>query len=220
MYWVEDIRAVFLEGPHNVPSADPTHLFDEDILSVSHREHLSHEEQGSLILVEFRPLIGVGNVFEAQGMEREPLPERFQTFHLVDAPDSYPGDGLIGRGRKYLEQRVLAFVAVSSGGVEGRDHDLVRSVLADRDKGAGGSHVFLDRFWASFIGSDLQAPCLYAGSPRGSRGPSRWSTTAVFPLCQSSKTCYSSSSTLRGRRHGTRNGHVGRSGQERRREGA
>ncbi len=89
-YWVEDIRAVFLEGPHNVPSADPTHLFDEDILSVSHREHLSHEEQGSLILVEFRPLIGVGNVFEAQGMEREPLPEGFQTFHLVDAPRQLP----------------------------------------------------------------------------------------------------------------------------------
>ena len=33
-------------------------------------------------IVEFRPLIGVGNVFEEQGMELELLPERFQDFHL------------------------------------------------------------------------------------------------------------------------------------------
>ena len=82
-------------------------------------------------------------------MELELLPERFQNFYLMDAPDIHPGDGLIGRWRKHIERRVLAFVAAGAGVVESRDHDLVRFFLADMDKGARGeprlSGSFLDQ---------------------------------------------------------------------------
>ena len=61
-------------------------------------------------VVEFRPLIGVGNVFDEQGMELDLLPERFQDFHFVDARDIHPGVGPIGRWRKLIDRQVLAFV--------------------------------------------------------------------------------------------------------------
>ena len=68
-------------------------------------------------------------------MELKLLPERLQDFHLVDAPDIHPGDGLIGRWRKLIERQVLAFVAAGAGVVESRDRNLVRFFLADMDKG-------------------------------------------------------------------------------------
>ena len=80
-------------------------------------------------------------------MELELLPERFQNFYLMDAPDIHPGNGLIGRWRKHIERRVRAFVAAGTGVVEGRDRDLVRFFLADMDKGARGE----PRYFGSFL---------------------------------------------------------------------
>jgi hypothetical protein len=63
-HWCEDIGPVFLEGQNKVPPEDETHLFNDDILSVGHGQHLQHEEQAGLIVVKFWPLVSVGNVFE------------------------------------------------------------------------------------------------------------------------------------------------------------
>ncbi len=45
---------------------DQTHLLHDDILLVGNRQHFQHQEQAGLIVVEFRPLVGVGNVFKEQ----------------------------------------------------------------------------------------------------------------------------------------------------------
>ena len=117
-------------------------------------------------------------------MELELLPERFQNFHLMDAPDIHPGDGLIGRWRKHIERRVLAFVAAGAGVVEGRDRDLVR-FSRRYGQGCPGEPVFLDRFWTSFIGRDLAGPpaCTQVLCD-GQEERRRRSPAAVFPLCR------------------------------------
>jgi len=147
-HWYEDVGPVFLEGQNKVSAEDETHLFDNDILSVGHGEHLQDEKQAGLIVVEFWALIGVGNVFKEQGMELELFSERFQDFHLVDAADIHPCDGLIGRWCKLIERQDLVFVAAEATVVEGRKRNLVRFFLADMDKGTRGeprlSGSFLD----------------------------------------------------------------------------
>ncbi len=148
-------------------------------------------------------------------MELKLFPERFQNFHLVDAPHIHPGDGPIGRRRKLIDRHVLAFVAASTRIVKNRNRNLVRLLLADMDKGTGGESRFSGPFLDQLHRGTLLEPSactqvLYKGQE---------ALGSVFPLCRSGETCYSSCSTQRGMQHGTRIGNVSEIGQERRREG-
>ncbi len=100
---LKDVGPVLLKGQHKIPAQPEAHLPDQHVLAIIERQHFHYHENIRLVVVEFRPLIGVGHIFEEQGMEVKLLPERFQNLHLVDTPDIQPGDGLIGRWRKNIE---------------------------------------------------------------------------------------------------------------------
>ena len=60
-------------------------------------QHFDDQEQMRLVFLELGPLIGIGDIFQQQGMKAEHFSESLQHVHLVDAPDVHPADSRLPR---------------------------------------------------------------------------------------------------------------------------
>ena len=83
------------------------------------------------VIVELGALVGVGDVFEQQRVQRELFPERFEQLEFVDASDVDPGDRFVGGRLEIVGLGRGPFVAAGSGIVEHRHGDGVGLLFAD-----------------------------------------------------------------------------------------